>query len=222
MTDEKPAPAKRTRKRTVRAGGTPSVATAQEVEPVVEPAAEPVVEPPVEPPVEPVDTLAPQAVATQVAEVAETPAPVAAVSSLRVEQGGIAEATAGSVEVHLGGIGRLEADEVHVRWGGVGAARADRLNVEFGSVGAAAAGDLRITQGFASNVLARNVVVEQGIVRTMIAQRVTFTRPSAVLVMLAGSVSGEVRPLLDWRGALAAGAAFGLISALVKVVRRRT
>jgi hypothetical protein len=56
----------------------------------------------------------------------------------------------------------------------------------------------------------------------MIAQRVTFTRPSAVLVMLAGSVSGEVRPLIDWRGALAAGAAFGLLSALVKVVRTRT
>ncbi len=219
MTDEMPAPAKRTRKRTVQAGGDASAATAQEVEPGrVEPAAEPVVEPVVAP----ADTVAPQVVATQVPEVADTPAPVAAVSSLRVEQGGIAEATAGSVEVHMGGIGRLEAEDVHVRWGGVGAARADRLNVEFGSVGAAAAGDLRITQGFASNVLARDVVVEQGIVRTMIAQRVTFTRPSAVLVMLAGSVSGEVRPLLDWRGALAAGAAFGLISALVKLVRSRT
>ena len=68
---------------------------------------------------------------------------------LRVERGGIGEATAGSVEVHVGGIGALEAEEVFVEWGGVGAARADRLSVEFGSVGAALAGEMRLTQGFA-------------------------------------------------------------------------
>jgi hypothetical protein len=43
-----------------------------------------------------------------------------------------------------------------------------------------------------------------------------------VLVMIAQQVSGEVRPLLDWRGALAFGAAFGLVSGLMKLVRRRS
>jgi hypothetical protein len=189
MTDETPAPSKRTRKRVAAPEPADALPPAQERQPAAAPVGGAI--------------------------------PAVDVSSLRVERGGIAEATAGSVEVHLGGIGRLEADEVYVHWGGVGAGRADRMSVEFGSVGAAAAGDLRITQGFASNILARDAVVEQGIVRTLIAQRVTFTRPSAVLVMLAGQVSGEVRPLLDWRGALAAGAAFGLVSALVKVLRRR-
>jgi hypothetical protein len=52
----------------------------------------------------------------------------------------------------------------------------------------------------------------------MVAQHVTFSRPSAALVLIAQRVSGDVRVLLDWRGALAFGAAFGL---LVGLLRRR-
>ena len=110
---------------------------------------------------------------------------------------------------------------VFVQWGGVGAAKAKRVGVEFGSVGAAMAGELRVTQGFAGTVLAREATIEQGIVRTLVAQRVEIKRPSAVLVMIAQHVSGEVRPLLDWRGALAFGAAFGLVSGLVRAGRGR-
>jgi hypothetical protein len=50
---------------------------------------------------------------------------------------------------------------------------------------------------------------------------VTISRPSAVLVMIALKVTGEVRPLLDWRGALAAGAAVALVSGVFKVLRQR-
>ena len=121
----------------------------------------------------------------------------------------------------MGGIGALEAEEVLVQWGGIGAARADRIGVEFGSVGAALAGELHVTQGFAGNVVARDATLEQGIVRTLIAQRVTVTRPTGVLVMIAARVEGEVRPVLDWRGALAAGLAFGLVSAVAKALRER-
>jgi hypothetical protein len=39
--------------------------------------------------------------------------------------------------------------------------------------------------------------------------------------MIAQHVSGEIRPLLDWRGALAFGAAFGLVSGLVRAGRTR-
>jgi len=83
------------------------------------------------------------------------------------------------------------------------------------------AGEFNVTQGYAASVLAREATIEQGFVRTLIAQRVHVTRPSAVLVMIAQHVSGEVRPLLDWRGALAFGAAFGLVSGLVRLARRR-
>ena len=144
-----------------------------------------------------------------------------AVSSLRLERGGINEATADTVEVRMGGIGALGAEEVFVQWGGVGAARADRLGVEFGGVGAALTGELQVTQGFAGTVVAREATIEQGIARTLIAQRVTIKRPSAVLVLIAARVEGDVRPLLDWRGALAAGLVFGLVSVVGKVLRDR-
>ena len=121
----------------------------------------------------------------------------------------------------MGGIGTLNAEEVFVQWGGVGAARAEKVGVEFGSVGAALAGELNVSQGFAGTVVARSATIEQGIARTVIAGRVSFSRPSAVLVLIAAKVEGEVRPLLDWRGALAAGTAFGLISLIAKAVRER-
>lgn len=143
-----------------------------------------------------------------------------AVGSLHVERGGIGEATASSVEVKLGGIGRLDAEDVFVQFGGVGAARADHLSVEFGSVGASAAGELRVQQGIASNVIAREATIDQGLVRTLIAQRVTVRRPSAALVVIAARVDGEVRALLDWRGALALGLGFGVVAAIASALRR--
>jgi hypothetical protein len=188
-------------------------------------------------PVPPPDGLPEGAGPVASAEASATPAPQAASAStpsasqatpgaraypetvLRVERGGIAEATAGRVDVTMGGIGSLVAEEVFVRCGGVGAARADRLGVEFGSVGAALTGQVKVSQGMAGTVVAREATLEQSLVRTVVAQRVTVNRPTGVLVMIAQHVSGDVRPLLDWRGALVAGAAFGLVTALVRAIR---
>ena len=44
--------------------------------------------------------------------------------------------------------------------------------------------------------------------------------PSAVLLRIAGRVDGSVRPLLDWRGGLAAGVVAGIVIGLVRVGRR--
>lgn len=144
-----------------------------------------------------------------------------AVSSLRLERGGIGHATADRVDLRLGGISRLEADDVFVQYGGVALGRAATLSVEWGVVGAAAAaGELRVQQGLARAVIAREAIVDQGIVRTLIAQRVTVTRPSAALLVLAARVDGEVRALLDWRGALALGLGLGLAGALGRLLRR--
>jgi hypothetical protein len=91
--------------------------------------------------------------------------------------------------------------------------------VTYGSVGAALADELRVSQGSVGVVAAREAVIEQSFVRTLIAQDVRITKPSAVLVLLAARVEGSVRPVLDWRSALAFGAAFGLVSALVRRAR---
>jgi hypothetical protein len=145
-----------------------------------------------------------------------TPEPVTPSTTLRIERGGIGEATANAVEVRLGGIGTLQAEDVFVQWGGIGATRADTASVEFGSIGAALAGEARLTQGYAGLLAAREATVEQAIVRTMIAQRITINRPSAVLVLVAQRVDGSVRPLLDWRGALAAGLGIAAVTTAVR------
>ena len=153
------------------------------------------------------------------------PEPVVPDTNLRVERGGIGDVTAETVEVRLGGIGAARAEDVFVQWGGIGATRADTVSVEFGSIGAALAGEARVSQGYAGLLVAREATVEQALVRTMIAQRVTINRPSAVLILIAQRVDGSVRPLLDWRGALAAGLGVAAVTAVARVageVRART
>ena len=153
------------------------------------------------------------------------PEPVVPGTNLRVERGGIGDVTAETVEVRLGGIGAARAEDVFVQWGGIGATRADTVSVEFGSIGAALAGEARVSQGYAGLLVAREATVEQALVRTMIAQRVTINRPSAVLILIAQRVDGSVRPLLDWRGALAAGLGVAAVTAVARVageLRART
>ena len=76
-----------------------------------------------------------------------------------------------------------------------------------------------MTQGGVYTVLAREVHLEQTIVRTVIANEVKADRTTGVLVLIARRVEGDVKTILDWRGALAFGAAFGIVSALLR--RRR-
>ena len=138
--------------------------------------------------------------------------------SIHISQGGISEAVATNVTVTQGGIGRVRATDVAVSRGGGGVARADRLSVEFGGIGAAMTNDFHLSQGVARTVLARDAHVEQSFVRSIVANRVTMGRQSGAGFVVARTVEGEVRTLLDWRGALAFGAAFGI---LVGLFRRR-
>ncbi|MBA3876959.1 MAG: hypothetical protein C0498_08485 [Anaerolinea sp.] len=128
---------------------------------------------------------------------------------------------ADAVEVHQGAIGRVDATDVTVTQGVVGAARGDRISVEMGLLGAAMGGEISISQGGAGSILAQQARVEQSFVRTLVAQHVEIRRPSAVLFLIAQRVSGDIRPVLDWRGALVFGAAFGVTAGLFGRLRRR-
>jgi hypothetical protein len=140
------------------------------------------------------------------------------VGELTVQQGGIERATARTIDVHQGGIGRAEATDIAVSQGGIGMARGDRVSVELGGTGLTFARESRITQSFANSVVARDVTIDQGLIQTVIGNRITVNRPTGVLLMLAARVEGDVKPLLDWRGALAAGTVIGVI---VGLLRRR-
>jgi hypothetical protein len=78
---------------------------------------------------------------------------------------------------------------------------------------------VRITQGGVSNVLARQVTLEQSVARTVVAQEVRIDRPSGILVLLAARVQGDVRPVIDWRGALAFGAVAAVLVSLFRRAR---
>jgi hypothetical protein len=134
------------------------------------------------------------------------------------EDGSWVEADA--VEVHQGAIGRVDATDVRVNQGAIGLARADRVSVLMGGVGAAMGREVSVSQGGAGSILTQSATIDQAIVRTLVAQEVEFRKPSAVLVLIAQRVSGDVRVLLDWRAALAFGAAFGVVAGLLGRGRR--
>ena len=87
-----------------------------------------------------------------------------------------------------------------------------------GGVGIAIAGEVHVSQGGAQNIIARDVRFEQSAVGTVLANQVTVDGPSVVGLVLARHVHGEVRTLVDWRGALAFGAVAGL---MIRLLRRR-
>jgi hypothetical protein len=153
------------------------------------------------------------------AELAAAVTPVAVPERVSIVQGGADQVTATNVDVDRGGIGRAQATDIAVSRGGVGFARGDRVSVELGGIGAAFGSEVRITQGGAMSVVAREEHLEQAFVRTVIANEVHAARTTGVLFMLARRVDGDVRTIVDWRGALAFGLAFGLVGALLR--RRR-
>jgi hypothetical protein len=137
-----------------------------------------------------------------------------------VRQGGVNLADADQIDLRQGAIGRAEADDIAVSQGAVGFARGERVSVEMGALGMAVARQVEVRQGIAGTVLGRDVHIEQAGARTIIASHATLGRNVGVVMLIAGRVEGNVRTLLDWRGALAFGAAFGLVAGLVR--RRRS
>lgn len=163
----------------------------------------------------------PEAAAAAGRDEGRKPAPSAdpaAGDSVSITQGGASVVNARTVEVHPGLIGNAQADDITVRMGGIALARADRLSVEMGGLGLALAREVQVTQGVARTVIAQDVRVDQGLIGTTFAGRVTFEKPAGVFLLLAGRTEGPVKALLDWRGALVFGAAFGV---LVGLLRRR-
>jgi len=152
----------------------------------------------------------------KVDEAAAWAAAPSALDTVHIHKGGIERADANEINVKMGGIGRADATDIAVSIGGVGLARAERVSVEMGGIGLAVAGEARLSQGFARYVVAREASVEQGLIGTMITGRATIQRTSGVFLLVAGRVDGPVKAVLDWRGGLAFGAAFGLFWALLR------
>jgi hypothetical protein len=135
-----------------------------------------------------------------------------------VEPGAAIEAQ--RVEVRMGAVGRVDSTEISVHQGAIGGARADRITIERGALGGAVAREVQLSQGVARGVLAQNVRIEQSVVRSVVAADVTTGGPTFIGILLARRVVGDVKVILDWRGALAFGAAFGIVTSLFRRRRR--
>jgi len=166
----------------------------------------------------PASTMKPAEPATESRAMAVQVEPPRSVSgeTVNVTQAGLQNVNATSIDVRQGGIGRAQATDIAISQGGIGFARGDRVSVELGGVGAALAGELHVTQGGVGSVIARDVRIEQSAVRMLVANEVHAERTTGVMILIARKVDGNVRTLLDWRGALAFGAAFGVIVSLFR------
>lgn len=109
-----------------------------------------------------------------------------------------------TVNLSQGGVQSIEATSVSLSQGGAGSVRADSMTVEQGGVGLARTGKLTLGSGASAfAVVADEATVQEG---------------ANTFLVVSRSFSGETRPTIDLRSALAIGAGIGLV---LSIFRRR-
>jgi hypothetical protein len=89
------------------------------------------------------------------------------------------------------------------------------VSSEMGYVGFAVGREVSVAQGYARSVLARDVEIRYGGAGSIVASNVRFEAQSGAFMVLARRVDGNVRTVLDWRGALVAAAVLGVTIGLL-------
>ena len=115
--------------------------------------------------------------------------------TLSLESSAVQTARADSIVAHLSALGQVQTERADAQASAVGALRAQQVNMHFSGVGA---------------VQARQVSLSKGGAGVLVSDEVHVQGTPFVGVLLARHVTGSVRPLLDWRGALALGLVIGL------------
>ena len=112
-------------------------------------------------------------------------------TTVNITQGGARDIDATTVTINQGGAARVSAEQVTVSQGGVGLVRAEQLTLQ-----------------------------EGGNAFAVMADKAHFDPETSVFLLISGSTSGEVKPVLDWRAALAIGAGFALVVSALRRIRR--
>ncbi len=132
------------------------------------------------------------------------------------EAAGVAGEAAGAVE------GTVRADRVDLRQGGAARVEAESVSITQGGASRIDAREVSITQGGAGIVRTDSIRLEQASSAfAVLAGRATLAPGSRVFVLLARQSSGDVRPIVDWRGALAAVGGFLLLRRILGLMRSR-
>ena len=110
-----------------------------------------------------------------------------------------------SVNLSQGGVKSIEATNVTFSQGGAGQVRAEQMSMEQGGVGLARVENLTLGSGASAfAVVADQATVEEG---------------SNAFLVITRTLSGDVRPTIDWRGAMAFGAGLGLVLSILRRIR---
>ena len=125
-----------------------------------------------------------------------------------------------TLEFERGAIGGVRATDVAARLAVVGGIAANHASVEMGAVSGIVAREATVQRGMVRGIVAQDVHVEQAFVRAVVANTVQTGPTTGILVAVARRIDGEAKILLDWRGALAFGAALGAFLALIRLSRR--
>jgi hypothetical protein len=112
-------------------------------------------------------------------------------TTVSITQGAARDIDATTVTINQGGAGRVQADDVSVSQGAIGLARAENLTIQ-----------------------------EGGNAFAVMADKATLDPETSVFLLVAGSTTGDVRPVLDWRAALALGAGFAVVLSALRRLRR--
>jgi hypothetical protein len=106
------------------------------------------------------------------------------------------------VEITQTGAQSVDAQTVSITQGGAAQVRAEQVTVSQGGIGLARAGKVELGEGSSAFAL--------------VADEAKVDDGAIVILLVAGEVSGDVRPVLDLPTALAIGAGFGLAVALLR------
>jgi hypothetical protein len=147
--------------------------------------------------------------------------PVQAELHVELERDAVSEIIAETVVVRQGAVQRIDANDVEVKQAGVLFARAETLDIAQAGVMGALAGELSMELSAARFVGARESVrLEQSAALVALGNHVEVAPNSAVGVLIARTVDGDVRPLFDWRAAAVFGAMAGLVYAVLRLLFR--
>jgi len=127
---------------------------------------------------------------------------------------GSTEARGPDAHAGPGAVSSLDADRIDFTLGAVGMARGRDVRIGQAAVALAVGDEIELRQSTVRFALARESVrLETAAAATVIGGHVDVGPRAAVAVLIAGHVEGDVRPLLDWRGAVVFGAVFALVGA---------
>lgn len=136
----------------------------------------------------------------------ETAADIRDAGNVDIKNGGARDIDATSVSITQGGARDIEATTVTINQGGAARIRADELSISQGGVALARTEHLTIQDG--------------GNAFLVVADKAALDPETSVFLLVAGSTTGDVRPVMDWRAAAAFGAGFAFVLGLLRRLRR--